>query len=161
MPKQSDNIHRLFTINIILSYQVCDPAYEIIRDSTPYGQDEQSPAPEITTTVTSTDPPPSAGCEKSKRRIPATTIMMIRGAVVAVLVYILLHFLTNGMGMDVSRVCAEHCPRSNQGTPSCNSNSLQSLCAEQWNLYMWKLVVVSCLFGGAIIGMDLILDKLE
>nr|XP_022292956.1 uncharacterized protein LOC111103783 [Crassostrea virginica]XP_022292957.1 uncharacterized protein LOC111103783 [Crassostrea virginica]XP_022292958.1 uncharacterized protein LOC111103783 [Crassostrea virginica]XP_022292959.1 uncharacterized protein LOC111103783 [Crassostrea virginica]XP_022292960.1 uncharacterized protein LOC111103783 [Crassostrea virginica] len=40
--------------------QVCDPAYEIIRDSTPYGQDEQNPAPEITTTVTSTDPPLSA-----------------------------------------------------------------------------------------------------
>ena len=70
MPKQSDKIHRLFTINTFLSYQVCDPAYEIIRDSTPYGQDEQSPAPEITTTVTSTDPPPSAGCEKSKRWFP-------------------------------------------------------------------------------------------
>ena len=93
-----------------------------------------------------------------QRGIPATSRMMFRGAVVAVLVYFLLHFLTNGT--DVSRVCAEHCPRSNQGTPSCKSNSIQSLCAEQWNLYMWKLAV-PWLFGGAIIGLDLILDKLE
>ena len=91
-----------------------------------------------------------------QRGIPATSRMMFRGAVVAVLVYFLLHFLTNGT--ELSRVCAEHCPRNNQGTPSCNSNSIQSLCAEQW--YLFKLVV-AWLFGGAIIGLDLILDRLE
>ena len=80
--------------------------------------------------------------------IPATTRMMIRGAVVAVLVYFLLPFLTNGL--DVSRVCAELCP----GTQC--TRSLQSLCAGQSSL--WK-VVVTLLFAGAIIGLDLMLDK--
>ena len=81
MPKQSDKIHRLFTINTILSYQVCDPAYEIIRDSLPYGQDEHSPAPEITTTVTSTDPPPSAEDNMS--------VIGVRGVILAFGAYIL------------------------------------------------------------------------
>ena len=94
----------------------------------------------------------------AQRNVPATSRMMIRGAVVAVLVFFLLSFSTNDT--DVSRVCAEYCPKGNTGIPSCKSNSIQSLCAEQWYLYMWKLVV-PWLFGGAIIGLDLILDRLE
>ena len=81
---------------------------------------------------------------------------MIRGAVVAVLVFFLLSFSRNDT--DVSRVCAEHCPKGNDSTPSCKRNSIQSLCAEQW--FLFKLVV-PWLFGGAMIGLDLILDKLE
>ena len=100
MPKQSDNIERLFTINTILSYQVCDPAYEIIRDSLPYGQDEQSPAPEITTTVTSTDPPPSAGYEKSKEWSPPEDKMWgigIGGVIVILAFGVLLYIVANNV----------------------------------------------------------------
>ena len=140
---------------LFLFYEVCDPVIKVIKDQTNYKKETEDPFSDSSTQAARQKP---AWLRTAQRRIPATSRMMIRGAVVAVLVYLLIYFLTNGT--DVSRVCAEQCPRSNQGTPSCNSKSLQSLCAEQWYLYMWKLVV-PWLFGGANIGLDLILDKLE
>ena len=147
---------------LFLFYEVCDPVIKVIKDQTNYKKETEDPFPDSSTKAEASDQKPMrqtpAWLRTFQRGIPATSRMMIRCAVVAVLVYFLIYFLTNGT--DVSRVCAEHCPRNNQGTPSCNSKSLQSLCAEQWYLYMWKLVV-PWLFGGAIIGLDLILDKLE
>nr|XP_022292955.1 uncharacterized protein LOC111103782 isoform X2 [Crassostrea virginica] len=77
--------------------QVCDPAYEIIKDSLPYGQDEQNPAPEITTTVTSTDPPPSAGCEKSNRWSPPEDKMWWGIGILCVVIAILAIGVYNGI----------------------------------------------------------------
>ena len=135
-------------------------SFKVIKDQTNYKKVTEDSFSDSSTQAESSGQRPErqtpAWLWTAQREIPATSRMMFRGAVVAVLVYFLLHFLTNGT--NVSRVCAEHCPRGNQRTPSCNSNSIQSLCAEQWNLYMWKLVV-PWLFAGAIIGLDLILDK--
>nr|XP_022294250.1 uncharacterized protein LOC111104535 [Crassostrea virginica] len=129
--------------------QVCDPVFKVIKDQIKYKNEKEEPDPDSSTQAEPERPAP-ARLGAAQGGIPATTRMMIRGAVVAVLVYFLLPFLTNGL--DVSRVCAELCP----GTQC--TRSLQSLCAGQSSL--WK-VVVTLLFAGAIIGLDLMLDKLE
>ena len=152
-------IHRLFPNNIILQCQVCDPAYEIIKDSTQYREDEQSPAPESTTTMTSSDQPPSARCEKSKRwSLPEDKMwgIGIRGVVIAILAFVVLQILASSL--DVSRICAEVCPKSGNGT-HCTSN-VQSLCEVQSMSGLMKFVVFLLLVV-AIIGIELLFDKIE
>ena len=159
MSKQSDKIHRSYPIIFILSCQVCDPAYEVRKDSTQYRQDEQSPAPESTTKVALNDQSPSAGCEKSKRWSPPEDKMWgigIRGVVIAILAFVVLHILANTL--DVSRICAEICPKGGNGT-HCTSN-VQSLCAVQSMSGLMKFVAFLLLVA-AIIGIELLFDKIE
>ncbi|XP_078317387.1 uncharacterized protein LOC111104536 [Crassostrea virginica] len=141
---------------------VCDPVFKVIKDRIKYKEETEESVPYSSTQAEASEQRPEwqnpTWLGTAQRNVPATSRMMIRGAVVAVLVFFLLSFSRNDT--DVSRVCAEHCPKGNTGIPSCKSNSIQSLCAEQWYLYMWKLVV-PWLFGGAVIGLDLILDRLE
>ena len=159
MPKQSDKIHRLFPNNIILPCQVCDPAYEVIKDSTEYRQDEQSPPPKSTTTVTSTDQPSSAGCENPKKwSLPEDKMwgIGIRGVVIAILAFVVFHILASSL--DVSRICVEVCPKSGNGT-HCTSN-VQYLCAVQSMSGLMKFVAFLLLVA-AIIGIELLFDKIE
>ena len=148
-----------FTINIILSWQVCDPAYEIIGDWTQYRQDEQSPSPESTSTVTSTDQPPSTEYEKPKRwSLPEDKLwgIGIRGVVIAILAFGVLYILASSL--DASRICAEVCPKNGNGT-HCTSN-VQSLCSVQSMSGLMKFVVFLLLVA-AIIGIELLFDKIE
>ena len=147
-------------LNFCLFNKVCGPVFKVIKDMTKYKEETGESVTESSTQAEASEQRPErqnpTWLGTAKRNVPATSRMMIRGAVVAVLVFFLLSFSRNDT--DVSRVCAEYCPKSNTGIPSCKSNSIQSLCAEQW--YLFKLVV-PWLFGGAIIGLDLILDRLE
>ena len=147
------------TINIILSWQVCDPAYGIIGDSTQYRQDEQSPAPESTSSVTSTDQPPSTEYEKPKRwSLPEDKLwgIGIRGVVIAILAFGVLYILASSL--DASRICAEVCPKGSNST-LCTSN-VQSLCAVQSMSGLMKFIVFLLLVA-AIIGIELLFDKIE
>ena len=110
------------------------------------------------TTMTSTDQPPSAGCEKSKRWFPTEDMwgIGIRGVVIAILAFGVLYILASSS--DVSRICAEVCPKGSNGT-HCTSN-VQSLCAVQSRSGLMKFVVFLLLVA-AIIGIELLLDKIE
>ena len=149
-------------LNFRLFDKVCDPVFKVIKDRIKYKEETEESVPDSSTQAEASEQRPErqnpTWLGTAQRNVPATSRMMIRGAVVAVLVFFLLSFSRNDT--DVSRVCAEHCPKGNTGIPSCKRNSIQSLCAEQWYLYMWKLVV-PWLFGGAVIGLDLILDRLK
>ena len=107
----------------------------------------------------STDQPPSAGCEKSKRwSLPEDKLwgIGIRGVVIAILPFVALQILASSL--DVSRICAEVCPKSGNGT-HCTSN-VQSLCAVQSMSGLMKFVVFLLLVV-AIIGIELLFDKIE
>nr|XP_022293432.1 uncharacterized protein LOC111104025 [Crassostrea virginica] len=139
--------------------QVCDPAYEIIGDWIQYRQDEHSPSPESTSTVTSTDQPPSTEYEKPKRwSLPEDKLwgIGIRGVVIAILAFGVLYILASSL--DASRICAEVCSKSGNGT-HCTSN-VQSLCSVQSMSGLMKFVVFLLLVA-AIIGIELLFDKIE
>ena len=80
----------------------------------------------------------------------------IRGVVIAILAFIVLHILANTL--DVSRICAEICPKGGNGT-HCTSN-VQSLCAVESMSGLMKFVAFLLLVA-AIIGIELLFDKIE
>ena len=86
-----------------------------------------------------------------RRTLPVKNKMWIRGLVIAVLINVLLSFMSKSM--DISRVCAEQCT----GT-KCHSRSVQFLCEEQSG---FGRIIVTFLSVAAVVGLDIMLDKLE
>ena len=80
----------------------------------------------------------------------------IRGVVIAILAFVVLQILASSL--DLSRICAEVCPKSGNGT-HCTSN-VQSLCAVQSMSGLMKFVGFLLLVV-AIIGIELLFDKIE
>ena len=86
-----------------------------------------------------------------RRTLPVKNKMWIRGLVIAVIINVLLSFMSKDK--DISRVCADQCT----GT-ECNSKSVQYLCEEQSGL--GKIIATFLSVAAAVVGLDIILDKL-
>lgn len=124
---------------------------KVIKDETEY----KMQAPNNTTTpknqVTNESSPNESWATTKGRTLPVKDAMWIRGLVIAVLINVLLSFFSKSM--DISRVCAEHCTET-----KCNSNSVKFLCEEQSGL---GRIIVTFLSVAAVVGLDIMLDKLE
>lgn len=124
---------------------------KVIKDETEY----KMQSPNNTTTpnnqVTNEASPNESWATINGRSLPINDAMWIRGLVIAVLINVLLSFMSKSM--DISRVCAEQCT----GT-KCHSGSVQFLCEEQSG---FGRIIVTFLSVAVVVGLDIILDKLE
>ncbi|XP_022293434.2 uncharacterized protein LOC111104026 [Crassostrea virginica] len=131
--------------------QVCDPVMKVIKDETEYKMQSPNNTATPNNQVTNEASPNESWATINGRSLPINDAMWIRGLVIAVLINVLLSFMSKSM--DISRVCAEQCT----GT-KCHSGSVQFLCEEQSG---FGRIIVTFLSVAVVVGLDIILDKLE
>ncbi|XP_062600443.1 uncharacterized protein LOC134262072 isoform X3 [Saccostrea cucullata] len=126
--------------------QVCDSASKVIKDKTSYNQKEPQGSP-----TPRTERQPSL-VQARQREDQKLMKMAIKGAAIAVFVWILLPFINSSR--DIANICAQ------QKYGHCNIRDLTTFCDERSSMQIWR-IIFSLLFAAFTMFLDFLCEKFD
>ncbi|XP_048765275.2 uncharacterized protein LOC125673060 [Ostrea edulis] len=134
--------------------QVCDTASRVIKDRTTYNEERPTPS---STTNPPADDRQTTESEARRRENLKLMKMFLKGAVVAVIAWIILQMSYDGK--DFASICSQHRSRYEfHGHSHCKIDDLEMLCSEKSSLFMWR-GIVCLLFAAVVIALDYVFDR--